>query len=152
MQTMNEREIPDLVNLMEWNRFAEEKKTLLEALTILNNRHREAVSSIERERDEARKQLNRTLDELYEEQQNHGITKGHLTECRMEANDWWSSHSHVKNENKAMREAIKEAESVLKNLYSSYPVERGYVDGPCLKREDMEEVKAALAKLQPFLA
>lgn len=37
---------PDLTNLMEWNRFADEKKTLIEALTILNNRHRQAISEL----------------------------------------------------------------------------------------------------------
>jgi len=37
----------DLINLMEWNQFAEDRKTLLEALTILNNRHREAVGKLE---------------------------------------------------------------------------------------------------------
>jgi hypothetical protein len=35
---------------MEWNQFAEDRKTVLEVLTILNNRYRAAVS----ERDEAR--------------------------------------------------------------------------------------------------
>ncbi len=39
-------EIPDLVDLMEWGRFAEERKTLLEALTILNNRHRQAIAGL----------------------------------------------------------------------------------------------------------
>jgi hypothetical protein len=39
----------DLINLMEWNQFAEDRKTLLEALTILNNRHREAVGKLESE-------------------------------------------------------------------------------------------------------
>lgn len=109
------------------------------------------MEQLERERDEAREQLKRTLDELYEEQQSHGKTKGDLTERRIERDVWCLKYSKVVSENKAMREAIKEAESVLKNFHSSYPVERGYVDGPCLKREDMEEVKAALAKLQPFL-
>jgi len=40
----------DLISLHEWNQFADERKTLLEALTILNNRHREAVSKLERHR------------------------------------------------------------------------------------------------------
>jgi len=44
----------DLIDLMEWNRFADERKTLLEALTILNNRHREQIGKLERERDELR--------------------------------------------------------------------------------------------------
>lgn len=39
-------EPPDLINLMEWNRFAEDRKTLLEALTILNNRHRTIVAEL----------------------------------------------------------------------------------------------------------
>ena len=37
---------PDLTNLMEWNRFSDEEKTLLEALTILNNRHRQAIHDL----------------------------------------------------------------------------------------------------------
>jgi len=54
----------DLIDLMEWNRFADERKTLLEALTILNNRHREAVGNAEAElsiataeRDDFRRQV-----------------------------------------------------------------------------------------------
>ena len=31
---------------MEWNQFAEDQKTLLEALTILNNRHRTIVAEL----------------------------------------------------------------------------------------------------------
>ena len=50
-----------------------------------------------------------------------------------------------------IREAINEAESILSDLCSNYPIERGYVDGPCLKREDVKEIKLTLAKLQPFL-
>lgn len=43
----------DLTNLMEWRRWAEEGKTLLEALIILNNRHREQMEKLERELNEA---------------------------------------------------------------------------------------------------
>lgn len=50
----------------------------------------------------------------------------------------------------AMREAIKEAYGTLSEL-RGYPVERGYVDSPCLKEEDMLEVKTTLAKLQSFI-
>jgi len=39
-------ETPDLINLMEWNQFAEDRKTLLEALTILNNRHRATAAEL----------------------------------------------------------------------------------------------------------
>ena len=38
-------EAPDLINLMEWNRFAEQGMTLLEVLTILNNRHRAEIEA-----------------------------------------------------------------------------------------------------------
>lgn len=38
---------------MEWNRWSEEGKTLLEVLAILNNRHREEVGKLERELNEA---------------------------------------------------------------------------------------------------
>lgn len=41
----------DLTNLIEWNQFAEDKKTVLEVLTILNNRHRTVIKA----RDKARK-------------------------------------------------------------------------------------------------
>jgi len=39
-------EAPDLINLMEWNRFAEQGMTLLEVLTILNNRHRAEIEAM----------------------------------------------------------------------------------------------------------
>lgn len=38
----------DLIDLVEWNRFAEQGMTLLEALTILNNRHREEVAKLKK--------------------------------------------------------------------------------------------------------
>lgn len=37
-------DIPDLINLIEWNEFAEQRMTLLEALTTINNRHRDTVA------------------------------------------------------------------------------------------------------------
>jgi len=40
-------EAPDFINLMEWNRFAEQGMTLLEVLTILNNRHRAEIVAAE---------------------------------------------------------------------------------------------------------
>lgn len=48
---------PDLTNLMEWNRFAEERKTVIETLTIFNNRHRARVQQLEAERDELREAI-----------------------------------------------------------------------------------------------
>jgi len=39
----------------------------------------------------------------------------------------------------------REMRKVLEEL-SSYPTDRGYADGPCLRRCDMDDVKAALAK------
>lgn len=47
----------DLTNLIEWTEFVADGKTVLEVLTILNNRHLKAVDKIERERDEAREQI-----------------------------------------------------------------------------------------------
>lgn len=38
----------DLLNIMEWNRWSEEGKTVLEVLTILNNRHLEVVKTLAR--------------------------------------------------------------------------------------------------------
>ena len=36
----------DLTSLSEWNQFAEERKTVLETMTILNNRHRAIVTEL----------------------------------------------------------------------------------------------------------
>jgi hypothetical protein len=36
--------IKDLISIQEYNQWAEERKTVLEVLTILNNRHREQVA------------------------------------------------------------------------------------------------------------
>ena len=36
----------DLTNLVEWNRWLREGKTMFEVLTILNNRHREEVGRL----------------------------------------------------------------------------------------------------------
>jgi hypothetical protein len=47
----------DLTNLIEWNQFAEDKKTVLEVLTILNKRHRDVC----KERDEAREETSRAV-------------------------------------------------------------------------------------------
>jgi hypothetical protein len=44
--------------------------------------------------------------------------------------------------------AIQAAREVLTDL-AAMPVARAYPDGPCLYREDMEAVKAALAQLSP---
>jgi hypothetical protein len=39
----------DLISLHEWNSFAEKRMTLLEALTLLNNRYRSNVAALEDE-------------------------------------------------------------------------------------------------------
>jgi len=80
----------------------------------------------ERERDEARIHLRHTIDELADEQQAHGLTKGKLTECQMEM--------------AAMREAIKE---VSLQLTFAEKVSRTSVLHIY--------VYDALAKLQPFI-
>lgn len=57
----------DIVNLIEWNGWADERKTLLEALTIINNRHREKVSRLEDELKTERlsnERLRAKIDEL----------------------------------------------------------------------------------------
>lgn len=46
MSNNEQQNTPDLINLMEWNQFAEDRKTLLEALTILNNRHRATAAEL----------------------------------------------------------------------------------------------------------
>ena len=43
---MNTEDIPDLTNLTEWNRWAGKKMTVIETMTILNNRHRQTVSEL----------------------------------------------------------------------------------------------------------
>ena len=42
--------IPNLTDFLEWNKFADRGMTLLEALTILNNRHLEAVAAVQVQR------------------------------------------------------------------------------------------------------
>ena len=71
--------VSDLINLMEWNQFAEDRKTLLEALTILNNRHREVVGKLECEKvamreaiREASRQLEFALDMWRQHHNNSG--------------------------------------------------------------------------------
>jgi hypothetical protein len=86
--------VNDLIDLMEWNQFAEDRKTLLEALTILNNRHREVVGKLEIERDELRAALS-----------------GRTVSC--------GQCNTLATENQAMREAIREAHNAIKT--SPYP-------------------------------
>lgn len=43
---MNTEDTPDLTNLTEWNRWAGKKMTVIETMTILNNRHRQTVSEL----------------------------------------------------------------------------------------------------------
>lgn len=38
--------IPDLTNLQEWNSFCEKSMTVLEVLTLLNNRHRDRMAEV----------------------------------------------------------------------------------------------------------
>ena len=54
-------EDPDLINLMEWNRFAEQGMTLLEVLTILNNRHRAEIKAMMVAETHAMRELNVAL-------------------------------------------------------------------------------------------
>lgn len=135
MQTMNERSTP------------ETQKATFEILSSLQSEtekvvHAKTCAKLERERDEARKQLNCTLDELYEEQQSHGKTKGDLTERRIERDVWCLKYSKVVSENKAMREAIKEAHQAIKAVPIEY-------DPRFFRAGKWSE--EALAKLDPFL-
>lgn len=59
-------EDPDLINLMEWNRFAEQGMTLLEVLTILNNRHRADIEARMAAEIHAMRELNAAKAELAE--------------------------------------------------------------------------------------
>jgi len=63
--------------------------------------------------------------------------------------DLFAEAGTVTNEcGKTPRELLdlcREMRKVLEEL-SSYPTDRGYADGPCLRRGDMDDVKAALAK------
>jgi hypothetical protein len=56
----------DIVNLIEWNEWANERKTLLEALTIINNRHREKVSGMESDLKNANLRIERLLERVDE--------------------------------------------------------------------------------------
>lgn len=123
---MNERPTPDLVNLMEWNRFAEENKTILEALTILNNLHPEAVSSIERERDQAFAKLSKVYRWIEKNSGDGFIDSQTHVQNLQRISDYW--HDRLEG----MREAIKEAhEALMLAPYRDYQT---------------------IAKLQPFLA
>lgn len=55
---------------------------------------------------------------------------------------------NLANRGREMEKAITEAREILTDL-SRLPISRGFPDGPCLSREDMEEVKSAIAKLTP---
>lgn len=59
-------EAPDLINLMEWNRFAEQGMTLLEVLTILNNRHRAEIEAMMVAEIHAMRELNAAKAKLAE--------------------------------------------------------------------------------------
>lgn len=55
----------DLTNLQEWNSFCEKRMTVLEVLTLLNNRHRERMAEVIAERDDAHEQLSSICEELF---------------------------------------------------------------------------------------
>ncbi len=54
----------DLINLHEWNGFAEKRMTLLEALTFINNRHRSDVGALEDELEKFRDAVKTAHDVL----------------------------------------------------------------------------------------
>lgn len=54
----------DLINLHEWNGFAEKRMTLLEALTFINNRHRSEVGSLQDELEKFRDAVKTAHDVL----------------------------------------------------------------------------------------
>lgn len=54
----------DLINLHEWNGFAEKRMTLLEALTIINNRYRSDVGALEDELEKFRDAVKTAHDVL----------------------------------------------------------------------------------------
>jgi hypothetical protein len=115
----------DLIDLMEWNQFAEDRKTLLEALTILNNRHREVVGKLEIERDELLAALS-----------------GRTVSC--------GQCNTLAAENQAMREAIREAESTFGKLKDKEWFD-GVKPGKVVCVLDAASLRSLLAKLQPFL-
>lgn len=112
----------DLTNLIEWNEFAHDKKTVLEVLTILNNRHRAAVAAVEAERD----QLSRDLSSLL-------------------AADCLNGHDATEGAQNgiAMRKAIAEAVRAFKPVLLDYQMEDGTMI-PC-------DLVAAYESLLAFL-
>ena len=99
--------------------------------------NREWALRAERERDEARIHFRRTIDELADEQQAHGLTKGKLTECQMEM--------------AAMREVVAAAEKCRHWHDCSYNPETGETEGVVISANSFWALHNALAKLQPFL-
>lgn len=54
----------DLINLHEWNSFAEKRMSLLEALTFINNRYRSDVGALEDELEKFRDAVKTAHDVL----------------------------------------------------------------------------------------
>jgi hypothetical protein len=145
----------DLTNIIEWNEFAADRRTVLEVLTILNNRHREIVDRLERERDEARAEIAAAKIVLqqpdlpdeplvvqakrYVDQHEWqvGVNRGQATQIEK-----------ANRENADMREAIREAEAALR----AWPkAGSGMSTDFNLQSQAFRTGQQALAKLQPFI-
>lgn len=88
-------EAPDLINLMEWNRFAEQGMTVLEVLTILNNRHRAEIEVRMAAEIHAMRELNAAKQEL----QDAVKRLSEVTDGAIESAYWssWTSTHIVRN-------------------------------------------------------
>ena len=104
----------------------------IEMLKLAQSRALDAadvLQNVEEERDELRRDVSALLNALPNGA--HDVTEGVVSI-------------------RAMRAAIVEAHEALEAV-SRLPVASMYPDGPCLEKSDMDEVKAALAKLKPFM-
>lgn len=132
----------DLCDLMEWSRFAEGRKTLLEALTILNNRHREVVAMLNQ------RLIDRTADMLakvVELEMSNRTLKNTLIASE-------AYQSGLVADIEAMREAIKGANDALSKCEQVIGLPKTYEwadEEDCDAAYDL--ANAALAKLKPFL-
>lgn len=113
-------EPPDLINLMEWNQFAEDRKTLLEALTILNNRHRTIVA-----------ELNQRLIDR---------TESHTAQT-IRIEDTWREKLR---ESQAQVVALRDALTQYREAFSDGPENCG-----CILWEKVDEIAAAALSCPP---
>jgi molybdopterin converting factor small subunit len=129
----------DLTNLNEWIQFAADKKTVLEVLTFLNNRHCETVGKLEAELAAMREEIAATdassESELIQETQTQNITL-------------IAQNERLLKERQAMREAIREAITAINRLTAATTEGMQYAKA---KQDAIRFGIATLTKLQPYI-